>query len=383
MGKKRIVVFTHHSGLNGGATQSLLTLLENLSDSFSLLVVCPSKGDFVDALVRLRIQHVVISFPWNTSFGDYKKNIPGGIISKIRGYRYVIFKKLLPVVNEFKPDIFYTNTSVIYWGAILSLLKRKPHIWHIRELIGGYGIKHDFGIHFFKRILKRSKIIIVNSEAVKRGYGLNNNSGCKTVYNGIYSKSSLMKIKEEWSGKPMPGQTFAIVGVIDPTKGQLDAIEAFGEWLKEYGAKAKLYLIGSITNEAYYKKIEQYINNHGLSDSVIYEGHCANIADRYKDIDVLILSSVSEAFGRVLVEAMVHNVMVIARNIGGIPEIVDHNHTGFLFNNKTELVECLNRTQTVDISILNTIKENAFQKVLKHFSIESYVDGMEEAFSSV
>jgi glycosyltransferase involved in cell wall biosynthesis len=46
--------------------------------------------------------------------------------------------------------------------------------------------------------------------------------------------------------------------------------------------------------------------------------------------DLIIMPSLSEAFGRILIEAMACEKPVVATNVGGIPEIVEDGKTGLL-----------------------------------------------------
>jgi L-malate glycosyltransferase len=48
--------------------------------------------------------------------------------------------------------------------------------------------------------------------------------------------------------------------------------------------------------------------------------------------DILLLPSENESFGLVALEAMACEVPVIATRIGGIPEVVEDEEDGFLFN---------------------------------------------------
>src|SRR4029078_11611207 len=47
--------------------------------------------------------------------------------------------------------------------------------------------------------------------------------------------------------------------------------------------------------------------------------------------DVMLFPSENESFGLVALEAMACEVPVIASNIGGIPEVVEHGQDGYLF----------------------------------------------------
>ena len=49
-------------------------------------------------------------------------------------------------------------------------------------------------------------------------------------------------------------------------------------------------------------------------------------------MDVGILPSISEAFGRVTIEYMLHNLLVIASNRGANIELIEHGKTGLLYD---------------------------------------------------
>lgn len=53
----------------------------------------------------------------------------------------------------------------------------------------------------------------------------------------------------------------------------------------------------------------------------------------FSEVDVLVVPSIwNEPFGRTVVEAYAHGVPVIGSNRGGIPELIEEGHTGFLFD---------------------------------------------------
>ena len=54
------------------------------------------------------------------------------------------------------------------------------------------------------------------------------------------------------------------------------------------------------------------------------------VADYYHRAHVLVNPSLSEAFGLSLVEAMASKIPVIATNVGGMKEVVEHGRTGLL-----------------------------------------------------
>jgi glycosyltransferase involved in cell wall biosynthesis len=51
----------------------------------------------------------------------------------------------------------------------------------------------------------------------------------------------------------------------------------------------------------------------------------------YRSADVLVVPSRYEPFGMVILEGMIHGLPIVAANVGGPAEILDHGRTGLLF----------------------------------------------------
>ncbi|MFM9745581.1 glycosyltransferase, partial [Streptomyces brasiliscabiei] len=81
--------------------------------------------------------------------------------------------------------------------------------------------------------------------------------------------------------------------------------------------------------------------NEGIESEVKLWGFSKNTEEFYQNNDVFIMGSVSEAFGRVTVEAMMNGMLVIGRNAGGTPEILDDGKFGLLFQTSDELANKL------------------------------------------
>ena len=75
---------------------------------------------------------------------------------------------------------------------------------------------------------------------------------------------------------------------------------------------------------------EQLARELGLQRDVLFLGNQDCMEELLPLADAFLLPSSSESFGLVALEAMSAEVPVVASNIGGLPEVVEHGVTGFL-----------------------------------------------------
>jgi L-malate glycosyltransferase len=71
-------------------------------------------------------------------------------------------------------------------------------------------------------------------------------------------------------------------------------------------------------------------SEYGLLDRIKFVGVVDRVAPLLARADAFLLPSSTESFGLVALEAMASGVPVIASDVGGIPEVVEHGRTGFL-----------------------------------------------------
>jgi glycosyltransferase involved in cell wall biosynthesis len=129
-----------------------------------------------------------------------------------------------------------------------------------------------------------------------------------------------------------------VVAQLTPWKGQGTAIEAL-RLACAAGLDAHLLLIGSakfvasatrFDNDAYVAGLRRRIADAGLESRVSWLGERGDVPELMRALDVLLLPSQEEPFGRALIEAMALEVPVLATSVGGPPEIVEEGREGFL-----------------------------------------------------
>ncbi len=136
-----------------------------------------------------------------------------------------------------------------------------------------------------------------------------------------------------------PGRLLlGVVAQLSPWKGQDTAIEALA-LLRERGVDAQLLLIGSAKflarstrydNEAYLRRLRALTHAAGLDERVSWLGEREDVPELIRALDILLLPSWEEPFGRAAIEAMAMEVPVIATSVGGPAEILTDGREGLL-----------------------------------------------------
>lgn len=130
------------------------------------------------------------------------------------------------------------------------------------------------------------------------------------------------------SGSKRPLEILS-VGRLSPEKGQVGLLEAFSIALRR-GLDARLVLIGGGPDEA---NIRAAVAERNLGARVELRGRQPEetVLSAMARADLFVLSSLMEGLPVVLMEALALELPVIAPDITGIPELVEHGTTGLLF----------------------------------------------------
>ncbi len=154
-----------------------------------------------------------------------------------------------------------------------------------------------------------------------------------TVYNGL-------KI-EDFIFNDTPEDYLLFFGRIHPDKGTLEAINIAEK------ANKKLIIAGIVQDKQYFEeKIKPRLNNQ-----FEFIGH-AGVDDRKKLLSnaLALLHPIyfEEPFGLSVAEAMLSGTPVIAFKRGSMPELIEHEKTGFLVHNVDEANDVINQLRYID-----------------------------------
>lgn len=366
----RILFVSHSAGLYG-AERSLLELVKSLKNrGMECLVTVPRPGELLYALRQAGIPVAIVPYSWWVDRPrDFWKWSGRWLLS------LVALPRLVKLLARYRPDIVYTNTLAVWVGAVAAWIVKVPHIWHIHEFVEeDHGMIFHLGKTLSLRLVDRlSAKVIANSGAVARKWGKYiDERKVEVLYYSIEIPCQ-GKLDQTLSWQSVNNWTLtcALVGRLAEGKGQTDAIQAIGELVKE-GFPVGLIIIGD-GEKSYKRHIQRLIREQNLETYVKLLGYVSEPFNLMRTVDVVLMCSRNEAFGRVTVEAMKLGKPVIGAASGGTVELIRDGVNGLLYSpgNYQELAEKI-RLLASRPDMLTLLGKNAKEFADSRFTDEAY-----------
>jgi L-malate glycosyltransferase len=366
------VLFFAHNGQPYGANKSLLSLLRSFGGSHDVLAFFPIKNSLGELFKKEGIPFCVL--PYFATVFFFRKKLKYFIFPFLQFLNLFVFPFVLIKAIWFKPDLIYSNSSMENIGWLIAKLLNVRHISHVREFGDkDYSFYPIFGEKFKTWYLNSSDGVVFNSNIVKEHVLplIFQETKTRVVYNGI-------KLNDELTFSRCPDFTqlnFGIVGYIHPLKGQLESASFLVPFLKS-NKGWKLHLFGD-GEGPYLKNIQDYAINKGVDGQLIFHGFIKDVTMIYSQIDLLLMFSKFEAFGRVTIEAMANGIPVIGLARGGTKELINDGSDGFLFNDEKEF-QMIIQAVIGDPKLYENLSGNAAKRARIDFSEQVYCDRIEE-----
>jgi glycosyltransferase involved in cell wall biosynthesis len=330
------IIYVNHAKILGGGEISLLNLLRKLDrDQYSPLVACPGPGPLTQELDKLEIPYV---------------NFPISIHSAPMQFARGVWK--IKSQTRYVKIVHGNSTRSLRVAVVLGKLLGAKIIWQVRDRV-----RWESFPTLERWFARQVDTVIANSNAVLQRLG--SLSG-QVVYNPV----DIEQFHPDRSGKPIREELgvapdeplIGIVGRITVWKGHQTFIEAL-QLVKKDFPHVKALIVGEQfqrSSEADRRELNtlrqdlgdqicppssiifeeqdlrKLVHTLGLNNQVIFTGFRHDIPDVMAALDLLVLSSWWEPFGRVLIEAMASGNPVVATNLGGPAEIVKDGEVGFL-----------------------------------------------------
>ncbi|MDR4226122.1 N-acetyl-alpha-D-glucosaminyl L-malate synthase BshA [Bacillus mojavensis] len=204
----------------------------------------------------------------------------------------------------------------------------------------------------------------------------------ETIYNFIdervYLKKNTAAIKEKHG--ILPDEKVVIhVSNFRKVKRVQDVIQVFRNIAGK--TKAKLLLVGDGPEKSVACEL---VRKYGLEKQVLMLGNQDRVEELYSISDLKLLLSEKESFGLVLLEAMACGVPCIGTNIGGIPEVIKNNVSGFLVDvGDVEAASAKAVRILEDEQLSKRFTEAAMEMLNNEFSSQKIVSQYEQIYADL
>jgi glycosyltransferase involved in cell wall biosynthesis len=294
----------------------------------------------------------------------------------VRGLKIKITQQLLALCREKKFDIVishrYKPSYVMLW---VNQFYKIPALFCVMHEIGTMS---GFNRPLLMRCLARKNTYFagvsnaVRDDLRKSLWGIDHQQ-IITLYNTIdmeLVEPTLLSRDTARAKLNLSSDDFIFghIGRLVPNKDQDTLIKAFAKIIP-HCPNAKLIIMGEGELELSIKSLIQTLK---LENHVILTGFITQASQYMKAFDCFVLSSIQEAFGRVLIEAMVAKLPIIATRVHGIPEVM--GDTGILINakNAEQLAEAMQTIYQLTIKEREQIGAIAYQHVTDNYSIPAF-----------
>jgi glycosyltransferase involved in cell wall biosynthesis len=160
-----------------------------------------------------------------------------------------------------------------------------------------------------------------------------------------------------------------MVANIRPTKNIEFAIELVAELIKLQ--PYHLTIIGQKTDNNYYKKILQAIDQKNLSRSITFKSDITDIQPILKDFDLAIHTAKSESGPLVLIEYMAQGLLFLTFKTGEVVDQIKYDMPQLIMDN-LYLFEWIERIEKIIIQPQDKLQLQLFSLYEKYFSAEIY-----------
>ena len=357
------------TGLNSGGAEILLwNLLKKINrDSFDPIVVSILPIGSIGEKIKkegVRVLSLESTFKFNP----------------------LIIKRLISIIKKEKPEILHTHLfHANLLGKIIGLFNSSLIIISTIHNIRFKNLLRE-KLSFFTR--RGSNIVIVISKAIAKAMlkkGVIKKKKHKIILDGIdYKKfnekenNDISKEIKKEIGIEVNTPILLSVGRLHKVKGHSYLIRSI-EIIKKHYPNLVLVVVGEGSER---KKLEKIIRELNLGNKIFLIGEKNNIEKYLQIADLFILPSCEEGLGVSLMEAQAAGLLVLASNVGGIPEVIEDGENGFLVNPKDSkvLAEKIIDILSLSVKEKEIIRKNAQKNIIKNFSIEVMVKKYENLY---
>jgi glycosyltransferase involved in cell wall biosynthesis len=301
------------------------------------------------------------------------------LLNKMTGFS---IRTLLKMVRQFRRDrvtVVHTHNELVHtYGAIAGRLAGVPCV--INTIHGTKSGKDPRLDRNYRALLPWTDAVVTVSSETGDQFAderLRHRAKFHVIRNGIpVDKFVAFSARP---GSQWPRVRFGTVARLVDVKDQATLIRAFQRFQKIY-PHAELHLLGDGPLKT---KLESLSKQLEVDQSVIFHGASDNVAGFLSELDVFVLSSLSEGLPIAILEAMSAGLPIVSTRVGGICEVaVEHAVAAYCEPGDPE---ALARTMqsVVDLERMRLMGQAGQAIAKQSFSIEAMAENYEALYRTV
>ncbi len=331
--KRKKILYVVTKSVWGGAQKYVFDLASNLSkDRFEVAVAAGGTGPLFDKLYEAGIRTIIIP--------GLQRDV--NLIKEI-----LSLWRLLKIFIREKPDIIHLNSTKAgglgATAAKLASLAAGRSKSLVFFTVHGWGFKEDrplptraliLFISWFSSLFQ-DKIICIDTADLRTAQKFIPKRKLALIFNGIgpidfLGRDEARKFFSEKVGRSISKETVLIGANAEliKNKGLAYLIDAI--------SRRNLYgdyrgFISIVIGQGEDKdKLQEQINSLNLQNSLYLAGFVPDAKRYLKAFNIFVLPSLKEGLPYTIMEAMAAGLPVVATNVGGIPDLLEHKKTGLL-----------------------------------------------------
>ncbi len=355
--KKIKVLFRHRSMEMGGVEKVLLSMLDNLDRNKFDISLCLN-------LNQGELRNTIPSFIPTTILARGKEDFPKNkILNKLclilRGLKLALYRKFPFIVDRFilknEADIEIATGYTMFSDVLNSSNKKSKKIgWFHTDIANP---KLTIVPKLLQQIPQFDYFIFGSQQAQDSFHTTFPNTKLppnSVVLNAIDQKDLEKKAKEYEPELDPTIPTFVAVGRLHFRKGHHTLLKAHHELIQK-GYYHRILVIGDGEEK---ESLEKAIKTLGAEETFILKGSLTNPYPYIRHASYMIMPSQSEGWPLVVAEALALRKPILATNVGGIPEIIQHKINGLLVSYSEESIFEGMKTFLTDTLLLNQIQKH-------------------------
>jgi len=355
----------------GGAEGTILSLADAI-DKEHFQLFC---GSFVN-----------VHFPNNPFVQEIRKrNIPNKTLWLKRMFDVSNLFAIIALIKKNHIDIVHTHG---YRSDIIGLLAArttgKPivatiHGWvPINRRLRLYQKADEMALRYFNRLIPVSDEI--QNGLLEKGVNANiitrlHNAVAVTDFPGL--AKTAQSFNESFLGREA---TVGVIGRLSPEKDIPTFLKA-AALLKPRFPHLKFLVVGDGPEK---RTLQSLAGDLGLSDRLTFTGFVQDIDTVYQQLDLLVISSLTEGIPLVVLEAMKHSIPVVSTRVGGMKEVIEDGLDGMLVEpNNPEMLATSIEALLLDADKYTRTAGYARKKIVERFNVNHWVQAIEAIYRNL